>query len=316
MSDTVLFHLASLRAESASAISLLSTVQPAEVLAMSTVAEILETVEHTPGCVGLLPVEDSFDGDHTSVLDRLIFSTANVFIREEVVVSETLDAFRAPNLAPDAVRTAVSHPKAIEHCHRFIRENGLLTRFVASSTDACRTVAEANDPSLVAIAPEAVAERFGLERVAGSIDDVPDARTRFFLVGRAVSEATGRDKTTLVLTQPLDRSGNLELFLRAFADNDVNLVSLHSRPLGPHAGSYCFHATAEVHIHDARMTKVVEALWEAGAQVKLLGSYPEWQGDQVVAPFDQPPLASVGGQSSESERSAFVRGRSADLAGH
>ncbi len=309
MHDAVLFHLASVRPESEQAIRLLATVAPTEVLAMATVAEILETVEHTPGCVGLLPVEDSFEGEHTSVLDHMIFQTANVFICEEVVVSETLDAFRLAGDGGEGLRTAVSHPKAIEHCHRFIRENGLATRFVGSTAEACQLVAESGDPTLVAIAPENAAEAVGLTRVVGSVDDVPDARTRFFVVGRGVGVRTGRDKTTLVLTQPLDRSGNLERFLRTFADHDVNLVSLHSRPLGPQAGSYCFHATAEAHIHDDRMTAVVEALWAAGAQVKLLGSYPEWQGEQVVAPFDQPPLASIGSHSSAVERAALVSGR-------
>ncbi len=110
LSQPVLFHLASLRPESASAIELLTTVEPTEVLAMTTVAELLETVEHTPGCVGLLPVEDSFEGEHTSVLDQLIFETANVFISEEVVVSETLDAFRVPANTGEDLRVAVSHP--------------------------------------------------------------------------------------------------------------------------------------------------------------------------------------------------------------
>ena len=178
MQHAVLFHLASLRAESLRAVELLSTVVPSEVLSMATVAEVLETVEHTPGCVGLLPVEDSFEGENTSVLDRLIFETANVYICEEVVVSETLDAYRLAADGPVELRTAVSHPKAIEHSRRFIREHGLTTRLVGSSSEACRVVAEGGDRSLVAIAPEAAAERFGLVRVGTSVGDVPDTRTR------------------------------------------------------------------------------------------------------------------------------------------
>lgn len=306
MQHPVLFHLASVKPSSQRAIERLSTVAPSEVLGMATVAEILETVEHAPGCVGLLPVEDSFEGEHTAVLDRLVFGTANVFISEEVVISESLDAFRITTEAPEDLRTAVSHPRAIEHCHRFVREHGLATRFVDSTIEACRVVAESNDPTLVAIAPRDSAQRFGLTQVLSAVDDVPDARTRFFLVSRTVGARTGTDKTTLVLTQPLDRSGNLERFLRAFADHDVNLVSLHSRPLGSGAGSYCFLATAEAHIHERRMAAVVESLWEAGAQVKLLGSYPEWAGEQVVAPFDQAPLASVGPLSTVAERAALL----------
>lgn len=306
MNPVVLFHLASVRPESQRAIAGLTTLTPSEVLAMTTVAEILETVEHTPGCVGLLPVEDSFEGEHTAVLDHMIFGTSNVYICEEVVVAETLDAFRIRSDTSEDLRVAISHPRAIEHCHRFVREHGLATRLVDSTIEACRTVAESNDPTLVAIAPRDAAERFGLTPVMTAVDDVPDARTRFFAVGRWVGAPTGRDKTSLVLTQPLDRSGNLERFLRVFADNEVNLVSLHSRPLGSAAGSYCFLATAEAHIREPRMAAVIRALWDEGAQVKLLGSYPEWQGEQVVAPFDQPPQASVGALSTDEERAALL----------
>jgi len=54
------------------------------------------------------------------------------------------------------------------------------------------------------------------------------------------------------------------------------------------------------------MTAVIEALWEAGAQIKLLGSYPEWEGEHVVAPFDQPPLASIGPLSDPDDRERLL----------
>jgi prephenate dehydratase len=306
MQRAVLLHLDSERAASRLAIERLSTVAPTECLAMATVAEILDTVEHTPGSVGLLPVEDSFEGEDTAVLDRLVFETSRVFVSEEVVVSESLGAFRLRTDRPEHLRTAVSHPRAIEHCHRFVREYGLATRFVGSTDEACALVAESGDPTLAALAPRVVAERAGLEPVVAAVDDVPDARTRFFLVGQSVGARTGHDKTTLVLTQPADRSGSLVRFLQAFSAHDVNLVSLHSRPITRAAGSYCFLATAEAHIHDQNLQMAIGALWEAGAHVKLLGSYPEWDGEQVLAPFDAAPLSSVGPDSSDADRGALL----------
>ena len=244
---------------------------------MATVVEILETVEHTPGCVGLLPVEDSFEGEHTAVLDRLIFETSQgVHLRGGRRV-------RAPRRLPGPhrrpARTCASrcpHPKAIEHCHRFVREHGLATRFAGSTTDACRMVAESGDPTLVAIAPAAAAERYGLTRVIDSVDDVPDARTRFFLVGRSVGCAAHRQRQARPSCSPSRSTGpaTSSASCGPSPTTSVNLVSLHSRPLGPLAGSYCFLATAEAHIHEARMTAVIEALWEAGAQIKLLGQLP------------------------------------------
>lgn len=304
MDPVVLLHVSSHRPLALRAIDALTTVTAGEVLAMATVAEVLETVEHTPGCAGLLPVEDSYGGEDTAVLDRLIFGTSKVYVAEEVVVGETLDAFGVPGDGPVEARTAVSEPRAIEHCRAFIQQNGLLTRFVGSTQGACRMVAESADPSLVAIAPREVADAFGLVPVAASVGDVPEARTRFFLVSRSVAAPTGRDKTTLVLTQPADRSGNLQRFLAAFTDHGVNLVSLHSRPLES-AAEFCFIVTAEAHIHEPGMAAAIGALWAAGAQIKLVGSYPHWSGDQVVAPFGEPP-ASVGRQSPATDRDALL----------
>lgn len=304
MTDPVLLHLSSHRPLSLRAIDELTTVRPGEVLAMATVAEVLETVESTPGCVGLLPVEDSFEGENTAVVDRLVFGTSRVSVSEEVVVAETLDAFRFRTDGPVETRIAISAPRAIEHCHRFIRENGLVTRFTGSTQEACRIVAESGDRSLVALAPREVAEAYGLVPVASSVDDMPEARTRFFLVGQHVAEPTGHDKTTLVLTQPDDRSGNLRRFLEAFATHGVNLVSLHSRPLRS-AAEYCFLVTAEAHLTEPRMAAAIEELWAAGAQIKVVGSYPHWGGDQVVAAFAEPP-ASVGRQSTDAERAALL----------
>lgn len=305
MDHPVLLHLAAAGPGAGRAIERLSTVAPSEALTMGTVAEILDTVEHTPGCVGLLALEDSFEGENTAVLDRLVFGTARVYVREEVVVSERLDAFRVRSEEPVDLRTAVADPRAVQHCHRFIRDNGLAVRLAGSASEACREVAESNDLSLVAIAPRDLAEGAGLVGVASSVDDVPDARTRFVLVGRSVGQRTGNDRTALVLTQPSDRSGNLERFLRTFASNDVNLVSLHSRPLAS-ASHYCFLAVAEAHLHEPRMATVIAELWEAGAQVKVFGSYPVWEHEQVVAPFDE-PLGSVGPLSTDAEREALLR---------
>ncbi|NLV54458.1 MAG: hypothetical protein GXY13_02470 [Acidimicrobiales bacterium] len=304
MEPAVLLHLTSQAPLARRAVEELTTVNPTEVLAMATVSEVLETVENTPGCAGLLPVEDSYEGLNTAVLDRLVFGTSHVFVSEEIVVAESVDAFRVPSDGPVAGRVAVSEPRHIEHCHRFIRENGLFTHFVGSTAEACRLVRDSGDPTLVALAPPEVADAFGLVPVAEAVDDMPAARTRFFLVSQGVAAPTGDDKTTLVLTQPSDRSGNLQRFLAAFTGHEVNLVALHSRPLQS-AAEFCFTVTAEAHVTEPRMVAAIEEMWAVGAQIKVVGSYPHWRGAQVVSPFVEPP-GSVGRQSSAAEKAMVL----------
>lgn len=306
MQPVILCYLESDGTLALQAIDRLRTVAPTEVLPMPTVAQVLETVEHTPGSAGLLPIEDSYEGEALSVYDRLVFDSSRAFIRDEVVVADSLDAFAASSVASEVAHTAISTPRGIEHCFRFVQLHGLRVRYADSYTDACRQVAVAADEGLVAIAPTRVAATSDLVTVAVGIEDLPDLKTRFIVVGREVAPPTGDDKTTLVVTPAVDRSGTLVGLLEAFGENDVNMVSLLSRPLRASVGSHCFQITCEGHVSDPSVQATVRRLWEKGARVKVLGSFPAWTGDQVMTPFDALPTASVGPDDAPVDQASLL----------
>jgi prephenate dehydratase len=302
----ILCYLASDGALALEAVERLRTVAPTEVLPMPTVAQVLETVEHTPGSAGLLPIEDSYEGEALSVYDRLVFESWNAYIRDEVVVSDSLDAFAVSPDAKEVAHTAVSSPRGIEHCFRFVQEQGLEVRYADSTSEACRAVATSGDPGFVAIAPTRVAAGFGLVTVAAGIEDLPDLKTRFIVVSREVAPPTGDDKTTLVVTPAVDRSGTLVDLLEAFGENDVNMVSLLSRPLRASVGTHCFQITCEGHVTDPPLQATIRRLWDKGARIKVLGSFPAWTGDQVMTPFDALPAASVGPDEQGAEKQRLL----------
>jgi prephenate dehydratase len=298
----ILCYLESDGALALEAIEGLRTVEVVERLPMPTVAQVLETVEHTPGSAGLLPIEDSYEGEAQSVYDRLVFESAHAYIRDEVVVADSLDAFAVSPDAKEAAHTAVSSPRAIEHCFRFVQEQGLGVRYADTIGEACRVVATESDPGLVALAPTRIAATYGLVTIAAGIEDLPDLKTRFIVVGREVAPPTGDDKTTLVVTPAVDRSGTLVGLLEALRENDVNMVSLWSRPLRASVGTHCFQITCEGHVTDPPVRAALRRLWDKGARVKLLGSFPAWPGDQVMTPFDTLPMASVAGDDGGADQ--------------
>ena len=51
-----------------------------------------------------------------------------------------------------------------------------------------------------AIAGEAAAEHYGLEKLAENIEDEPDNTTRFLVIGQHDAAPSGRDKTSLVMS--------------------------------------------------------------------------------------------------------------------
>jgi prephenate dehydratase len=236
-----------------------------------------------------------------------VFESWNAYIRDEVVVSDSLDAFAVSAEVAGAAHTAVSSPRGIEHCFRFVQEHGLGVRYADTTTEACRLVAASTaDDGLVAIGPTRVAAEFGLVTVAAGIEDLPDLKTRFIVVAREIAPPTGDDKTTLVVTPAIDRSGTLVDLLGAFGENDVNMVSLLSRPLRASVGTHCFQITCEGHVSDPPVQATIRRLWDKGARVKVLGSFPAWTGDQVMTPFDALPTSSVGPDDAVADQARLL----------
>ena len=84
------------------AIELLTTVNDPEPLPMSSVAEIIQTVNYMPGCLGIISLEDSTNGELTTILDRLIFDATSALIREEVVLVEEASIIRSAPAAAES----------------------------------------------------------------------------------------------------------------------------------------------------------------------------------------------------------------------
>jgi prephenate dehydratase len=116
------------------------------------------------------------------------------------------------------------------------------------------------------------------------VGDNPSAETRFVLLSRPVApaQATGSDKTSLVLYIGQDHPGALLEILTEFAVRGVNLTRIESRPAGGGIGDYLFSVDIEGHVDDARVGEALMGLRRVCAQVRYLGSYPRVDGGRPV----------------------------------
>ena len=81
------------------------------------------------------------------------------------------------------IRTIESHPIALDQCRDNLDRLGARIVVAFDTAGAARDVAEAADPSRAALAPRAAAEVYGLEILRNDLQDSPDNRTRFVLLG-------------------------------------------------------------------------------------------------------------------------------------
>ena len=72
-----------------------------------------------------------------------------------------------------------------------------------------------------------------------------------------------------------DRPGVLRDALAAFAQEDINLTRIESRPSRKRAWTYVFFADFRGHPDDERVRRALEALEDHCPYVSVIGAYPE-----------------------------------------
>jgi prephenate dehydratase len=243
----------------------------------STVPDVLDAVERREVEYGFVPIENSIEGTVNFTQDALVFDH-NLLIQREVVLDIEHCIVGRVGTQLDHITVLHSIPVATAQCHTFIRNNlGHVEILAANSTaDAARSTAEANDPSVAALAPRSAADHYGLAVLAENVADHQGNQTRFVMVGKdSIPAKTGHDKTGLVVFQRADEPGSLISILQEFAARRINLSNLLSRPTKRGGlGDYCFIMYADGHIEDELVADALRELHAKQGSVKFLGSYP------------------------------------------
>jgi chorismate mutase/prephenate dehydratase len=142
---------------------------------------------------------------------------------------------------------------------------------VNSNAEAARRVAD--EVGAAAIAGQTAAEIYQLQIVAERIEDDINNTTRFAVIGQTEPSPSGNDKTSLLLSNP-NKSGALYHLLEPFAENNVNMTRIESRPSRQGIWEYIFFVEVEGHIKDAPIAKSLHRLEGQISLVKHIGSYP------------------------------------------
>ena len=136
----------------------------------------------------------------------------------------------------------------------------------------CRRFA-AHAEVLPRVCPALAAEIHQLHVLVEHLEDNPNNRTRFLVLGYNEPEPTGNDKTSIMFSIP-HRSGELFRAMAAFEKFDVNLNTIESRPSRVAAWEYVFYIDVQGHKTDLNVKKAIAQLEEHSLFVTIIGSYP------------------------------------------
>jgi len=237
------------------------------------VGDVLRAVDDGEVERAVVPIENTLEGSVTATLDALAFDS-DLLIQGEVALPITLVAAARPGVDLTEISAVYSHPVPLAGCGRWIAKNlPGATRIASPSTAKAAQDVAAMDERAVAIVNPLAAERYGLDVVARNVADRPGNSTRFVVVGKQLLARTGWDKTSLVAFIETNRPGALLGLLEIFAERDLNLTKIESRPTKAELGDYCFFLDVEGHLADERVGDALAAVKRTQRDVKVLGSY-------------------------------------------
>lgn len=235
-----------------------------------SISDVVDLVEHGKAHYGVVPIENSTEGVVRESLDALYRSTLNIADELNVPVRHSL--WGRGTL--DEVTEVYSHPQPLGQCRNWLHQHlpNVTLQTTASTTRAAEKVAD--NPHAAAICTALAAERYGLNLLADRIEDSPYNRTRFCVVGPAMSRPSGRDKTSIVFSVK-HHAGSLNHALSVLEEHGINLTLIESRPTKEMPWQYLFYIDFQGHMDEPRIAAAVEAMREHCLFLRVFGSYPE-----------------------------------------
>ncbi|MHB8531894.1 MAG: prephenate dehydratase [Solirubrobacteraceae bacterium] len=232
----------------------------------------------------VVPIENSLEGSIGVTLDLLAGEGAQTRIVGETRLRISHALIGPEPVALEEIRTVVSHPAVPGQCGRFLGEQLARAEVLpASSTaEAVRAVVAGGDRTRAALGTALAGEIYGGTVLRAGVEDRADNETRFAWLARAEHaalrvplRASGGVRRCAVVFwgAGAERSGWLVRCLAAFAQREINLVRIESRPQRSVMGAYMFFAELDGDAAEANVKEALQALGTLCEHVAVLGSY-------------------------------------------
>ena len=245
----------------------------------SNIAQTLYAVEQGETILAVVPIENSTEGSVRVTLDTL-WQLGDIQIQQAWTLPITHALIsHAANL--EAIATVYSHPQALGQCHDWIQTKIPQAKRMPtpSTANALEQLGAGNGAG--AIASRRAAELYDLPVLAYPINDRPDNCTRFWVLSQTdfvypdqtPERMDQLTHTSIAFSLPKNAPGALLQVLQIFAERNLNLARIESRPTKRVLGEYLFFIDVERGPQDPAMQTALAALERCTETLKVFGQY-------------------------------------------
>jgi chorismate mutase/prephenate dehydratase len=234
--------------------------------------DVFKLVESSEVPFGIVPIENSLEGSISRVYDLLLNSSVQVCGELDLRVVHCLIANNDATL--DSIRKVYSHPQALGQSRVFLGHLNCELIPAYDTAGSVKLIKEQHILDGAAVASVRAAEIYNMKILAREIEDNPNNFTRFFILAKKDAPPTGKDKTSIVFSVK-HQPGALYAAIKEFADAEINLTKIESRPTRQKAWEYNFYLDFEGHRQDKIVQETLARLEQHAIFLKVLGSYPK-----------------------------------------
>jgi chorismate mutase/prephenate dehydratase len=235
-----------------------------------TIADVFSEVSKNRADYGVVPVENSTEGVVTHTLDMFVDSDLKIVSQIVLPVQHCL---LSKCRRRSQIKKLYAHPQSLGQCRGWVQSHLPRVEILETSSNARSAEFAAKEKDAAAIAGVLAAEKYAVPILEQDIQDNAANATRFLVLGRQCTPATGNDRTS-VMFSIMDRVGALYRALAPFRQYRINMTKIESRPSKRKAWEYFFFVDCDGHLTEQKVAKALKLLGEHCSYVKVLGSYP------------------------------------------
>ena len=242
----------------------------AEVKPCESFDDVFENVKTGNVDYGVVPIENSIEGSVNRTYDLFLEYDLKVCGEIIIRISHCLIGHKGASI--NQIKTVYSHPQALAQCRKFLEQHKLKAISTFDTAGSVKMIKEKKLMEDAAIASERAAQIYGMTILEREIEDIKNNSTRFFVLDKHDSPYSGKDKTSIIFAAK-SIPGALFKVLKEFADRDINLTKIESRPTKQTLWEYHFYLDFEGHRTEIKCQQALESIKNKTIFVKILGSY-------------------------------------------
>lgn len=233
--------------------------------------DVFEALEEGKLDYGIIPIENSTTGAISATYDLLRKYDFYIVGEECIRIEQNLIGLEGTIL--EEIDEVYSHTQGIEQTSEFLNEynHWKLIPFHNTAISA-KLIKDLGDKSKAAIASKKAAEIYGLKVIKENINNEKDNFTRFVVISRSLDVVPDADKISVVFSLE-NEAGTLYRLLRHFAENNINMIKIESRPMKDDSWKYFLYVDFEGTLESELVKKALKLIEANSEYFKLLGAY-------------------------------------------